>query len=176
MAPQQRSAAAFSRLGDSAFTKRRSAASICRTRGFSRRKNFLGRWESGMVRRCYQCAASRAIKQNRARPKKPPRSEDCGYSVRARIAEGGGSHIIRSLPGKGQTPLKGSAVTESANDNGRRGNPETAAASLSIPHGGRDRRGGPPQAHRWHQECFDQSVLLSGAFSRQAGEARRLDS
>ena len=43
-----------------------------------------------------------------------PRSEDCGYSVRARIAEGGGSHIIRSLPGKCQGPLKGCAATERA--------------------------------------------------------------
>src|SRR5467141_669176 len=108
--------------------------------------------------------------------KNPPRSEDCGYSVRARIAEGGGSHIIRSLPGKSQAPLKGSATTESANDTGRCGNSEAAAASLSIPHGGRDRRGGTPQTHRWHYECFDQRVLLSGAFSRQAGDARGPDS
>src|SRR5712671_3612317 len=167
MTPQQRSAAVFSRLGDSAFTNRRSVASICGTRGFRRRKNFLGRWESGMVRRCYQCVATRAIKQNLSRRRTPSRSEDCGYSVRARIAEGGGSHIIRSLPGKGQAPLKGSAATESANDTGRCGNSEAAAASLSIPHGGRDRRGGTPQTHRWHQECFDQRVLLSGTFSRQ---------
>src|SRR5712691_1663886 len=176
MTPQQRSAAAFSRLGDSAFTNRRSAASICGRRGFRKRKNFLERWESGMVRRCYQCVATRAIEQNLTPRKNPPRSEDCGYSVRARIAEDGGSHIIRSLPGKGQAPLKGSAATESTNDTGRRGNSETAAASLSIPHGGRDRRGGTPQAHRGHQECFDQRVLLSRAFSRQASDAGRPDS
>src|SRR5882762_733834 len=68
-------------------------------------------------------------------------------------------------------PLKGSAATESANDTGRRGNSETATASLSIFDGGRDSRGGTPQAHRRYQECLDQRVLLSGTFSREACHA-----
>jgi hypothetical protein len=64
MMPQQRSAAAFSRLGDSAVTKLRSVASICDSRGFKRREKFLGKLESGMPR-CYQRAAIRAIRQIR---------------------------------------------------------------------------------------------------------------
>ena len=49
---QQRSAAAFSRLGDSARTNRRSVASICGRRGFRRRRNSTGRGDSAMVRTC----------------------------------------------------------------------------------------------------------------------------
>src|SRR5205823_5333221 len=98
--------------------------------------------------------------------RKPPRLENRGHRVRARIAWGRGSHIIGGLPGKGQAPLKRCAATESANDTGRRGNSEAAAAPLSISHGGRDCRGGTPQAHRWHQKRFDQRVLLSGPFPR----------
>src|SRR5258707_15100706 len=41
---------------------------------------------------------------------KASRLEDYDNQVRARIAQGEGSHIIRSLPGKGQTPLEGSAA------------------------------------------------------------------
>src|SRR5260370_16790613 len=58
--------------------------------------------------------------------------------------------------------------TESANDSGRDGNSEVAAASLSISDGGRDSRGGKTQAHRGHKKCFDQRALLPGKFSRQA--------
>ena len=43
-----------------------------------------------------------------------PRARNPGKRVRARIAEGGGSHIITGLPGKGQTPLKGCAARRRA--------------------------------------------------------------
>src|SRR5258708_36715285 len=68
-------------------------------------------------------------------------------------------------------PLKVAAAGESANDTGRRGNSETAAAALSIFDGGRDCRGRTPQAHRRYHECLDQRVLLSGTFSREACHA-----
>src|SRR5260370_30028344 len=96
-----------------------------------------------------------------------------GHSLRARIAQGGRSHIIRGLPGKGQAPLEWSAATESANDSGRDGNSEVAAASLSISDGGRDSRGGKTQAHRGHKKCFDQRVLLPWTFSPQADNPGR---
>src|SRR2546421_5840499 len=66
MMPQQRSAADFSRLGDSAITNRRRAASMSGKRGFKKRRNSLGERESGMVRRCYQRDATRAILQSGA--------------------------------------------------------------------------------------------------------------
>src|SRR5260370_32723159 len=113
---------------------------------------------------------------SRPDPASSVRARDRGYRAEARIAEGGGSHIIRSLSEKCQAPLKGCAATESAHDTGRRGNSKATAAPLSISHGGRDSRGGTPQAHRRHQKCFDQRVLLSGTFSRKACHARGPDS
>src|SRR5216684_485755 len=45
---------------------------------------------------------------------KTSRLEDYDNQLRARIAQGGRSHIIRSLPGTGQTPLKGCAARRRA--------------------------------------------------------------
>src|SRR5258707_12554191 len=42
------------------------------------------------------------------------RLEDYDNQARARIAQGGRSHIIRSLPGKGQTPREGCAAKRRA--------------------------------------------------------------
>src|SRR5580704_12634207 len=93
----------------------------------------------------------------------------------ARIAEGAGSHIIKSLPGKCEAPLGGCAATGSANATGRRGNTENSAAPLSVLDGGRHPGDGAPEAHRGREKRDHQRVALSGTFSGRAGHAGRVD-
>jgi len=106
MTRQQRSLAAFSRLGDSAVTNRRSVASICGRRGFKSWQQRLR--ETGIQHdgEMLQCAATRANRAKSIAAKEPPRLENCSHPLRARIAEGDGSHIIRSLAGCARAPLK----------------------------------------------------------------------
>src|SRR5882762_2518886 len=183
MIPQHRSAAAFSRLGDSAVTNWRSVASICGSRGFRSCNNFLERLTSGMAGRCYQCRAIRANRQDSLRPRKKlaarsftPMARPGGHFIRPRIALGRRSHIIRSLPGKAQPPLGGvRGETESPNDTGRGCDTEDSAAPLSLFDGGRHPRDGAAEAHRGHKERHHQRIPLSRTLSGSAGHARCSD-
>jgi len=93
MTPQQRSAAPFSRLGDSAVTNRRSVASISGKRGFKKRRNSLGEWKSGMVRRCYQRDAPRAMSQSGAQEE--ILAIDQAFAFRARDVDFTGERVSR---------------------------------------------------------------------------------
>src|SRR5206468_13123791 len=93
MTPQQRSAAPFSGLGDSAVTTRRSVASISGKRGFKKRRNSLGEWKSGRVRRCYPRDAPRAMSQSGAQEE--ILAIDQAFAFRARDVDFTGERVSR---------------------------------------------------------------------------------
>src|SRR6266436_8850575 len=182
--PQHRSAAAFSRLGDSASTSRRKVASIWGSCGFRSRKSSIGRGALGMARRCYQCLASRAIKQNPLRRKEEaPGLRLLLRSARETAVTSNSAYrreqrFAYNYRFAGDGPDAAGRVrgeTESANATGRGCDTEDTAAPLSLSDGGRHPRDGAAEAYCGREKRNDQRVSLSGTFSGSAGHAGSVD-
>src|SRR3984885_8340128 len=189
---QQRSTAAFSRLGDSVTTYARSRDNISGKRGVICWSRALGsgvssrggRHRSSGSGTRQRFTVGELIRRNklserflRDKPQEagliPATFEmwECCQSV--------ASHIIVSLPGTKRRHSAGVGQPwrdgERRDDSGRERNSETVAASLSVSDDRWDFGDGAPEEHRRREERDDQRAVFSGAFSGQADYAGRAD-